>query len=318
MDFTNPLVYGVPCFLGLIALEFAYSKSHKRQDLYQTKDLIASLGMGVGSAVIAPLIKTISAIVIFNVVYELFNPVVEGVRTNIMGWESFGYVWYVWIICQLLDDFSYYWFHRQNHNVRFLWAAHIVHHSSDNFNLGTAVRNGWFTILYKPFFYMWIPAIGFPPEMLVVCLGIEALWQFQLHTVYIPKLGFLEKIFNTHTMHQVHHARNIEYMDKNHGGFLNIFDKIFGSWKELDDDIEVEYGVTHPPESYNLWVILTHEYKDIWKDMKKSKNLYHKFMYVFGPPGWSHDGSSLSIKQMQKIKKLQDASALKMKRKVMA
>ncbi len=183
--------------------------------------------------------------------------------------------------------------------VRFLWAAHIVHHSSDNFNLGTAVRNGWFTILYKPLFYMWLPAIGFPPEMVIVCLGIEALWQFQLHSTYIPKLGIIEKVFNTHTMHQVHHAKNLEYMDKNHGGFLNMFDKLFGTWKELDEDITIEYGVTKPPNSYNPLVILTHEYKDIWNDMKKSSNIYHKFMYAFGPPGWSHDGSTLTIKQMR-------------------
>jgi len=316
MDFTNPLVYGVPCFLGLIALEYTYSKSHKRKDLYEKKDLMASLGMGIGSAILAPLIKTISAIVIFYLVYELFNPLVDGVRMNIMGWESFGYAWYIWIICQILDDFSYYWFHRQNHNVRFLWAAHIVHHSSDNFNLGTAVRNGWFTILYKPFFYMWIPAIGFPPEMIVVCLGIEALWQFQLHSVYVPKLGFIEKIFNTHTMHQVHHAKNIEYMDKNHGGFLNIFDKVFGTWKELDDDIDIQYGVTHPPESYNLFKILTHEYKDIWADMKKSKKWSHKFMYVFGAPGWSHDGSTLTIKQMRKEMINSRVSSLELKPEV--
>ena len=307
MDFTNPLVYGVPCFLGLILVELAYSKHHKkekRKDLYKWKDLAASLTMGVGSAILAPLTKTIAAIVLFNYVYEIFNPVIDGVRTNIMGYESFGYAWYIWIICQLLDDFSYYWFHRQNHNVRFLWAAHIVHHSSDNFNLGTAVRNGWFTIFYKPFFYMWITAIGFPPEMLVVCLGIEALWQFQLHTVYVPKLGFLEKIFNTHTMHQVHHAQNMEYMDKNHGGFLNIFDRIFGTWKELDETIDIKYGVTHAPNSYNPLVILTHEYKDIWTDMKKSPNWYHKFMYAFAPPGWSHDGSTLTIKQTRKALKV--------------
>ena len=316
MDFTNPLIYGVPCFLALILLEYTYSKSHshdEHKDLYENKDLKASLFMGIGSTILAPLIKTISAIVIFTFVYELFNPIVDGVRTNIMGWESFGYAWYVWIACQFLDDFSYYWFHRQNHMVRFLWAAHIVHHSSDNFNLGTAVRNGWFTILYKPFFYMWIPAIGFPPEMLVVCLGIEALWQFQLHTVYIKKLGFIDKIFNTHTMHQVHHAKNIEYMDKNHGGFLNMFDKIFGTFKELDDDIEVQYGVTHAPNSYNPWVILTHEYKDIWADTKKSKNWYHKFMYIFGQPGWSHDGSTLTVKQMQKVMKEEQSTSSKNK-----
>lgn len=302
MDLTNPLVYGIPCFLGLILVELTYSKTHNNKQLYDWKDLGSSLFMGIGSVVLAPLIKTISAIIIFNYLYDLFNPMVNGVRTNIMGWESFGYSWPVWIACQFLDDFTYYWFHRQNHMVRFLWAAHIVHHSSENFNLGTAVRNGWFTILYKPLFYMWLPAIGFPPEMVIVCLGIEALWQFQLHSVYIPKMGVLEKVFNTHTMHQVHHAKNLEYMDKNHGGFLNIFDKLFGTWKELDKDIDIEYGVTKPPNSYNPLVILTHEYKDIWNDMKKSSNLYHKFMYAFGPPGWSHDGSTLTIKQMrQKI-----------------
>lgn len=288
--------------MAFILLELTYSKTHdhEKKDLYKWKDLFSSLSLGLGSAVIAALIKTVSAILIFNVAYEIFNPEINGVRTNILGYESFGYVWYIWIICMLLDDFTYYWFHRQNHMVRFFWAAHIVHHSSDNFNLGTAVRNGWFTILYKPFFYVWIVMIGFPPEMLVVCLGIEALWQFQLHTQYIPKLGVFEKFINTHTMHQVHHARNLEYMDKNHGGILNVFDRLFGTWKELDPSIDIEYGVSTPPNSYNIWVILTHEYQNIWRDTKKSKNWKHKFMYIFGPPGWSHDGSTKTIKQIRR------------------
>lgn len=300
MDFTNPLVYGTPCFLALILLELSYSKHTEKKDLYHWKDLFSSLSIGLGSAILAALLKTVTAILVFTTVYELFNPIVDGVRTNIMGWQSFSYAWYVWILCQLADDFSYYWFHRQNHMVRFFWAAHIVHHSSDNFNLGTAVRNGWFTLFYKPLFYLWIPAIGFPPEMLMVCLGIESLWQFQLHTKYVPKLGFLEKIFNTHTMHQVHHSKNLEYMDKNHGGFLNCFDKMFGTWKELDDDIEIEFGVTTPPDSYNVWNILMHEYVNIWEDTKKSPKFKDKFMYVFGPPGWSHDGSSKTVKQIRK------------------
>ena len=155
---------------------------------------------------------------------------------------------------------------------------------------------------------MWLPAIGFPPEMVVVCLGIEALWQFQLHSVYIPKMGFIEKIFNTHTMHQVHHAQNVEYLDKNHGGFLNIFDKMFGTWKELDDDIDVKYGVIHAPNSHNPIVILTHEFKDIYNDVKKSKKLSHALMYIFGPPGWSPDGSTLTVKQQQRLFKEQKSS----------
>ena len=299
MNFTNPLVYGAPLFIALILLELSYSKITKK-DLYQWKDLFASLTIGVGSAILAALLKTVTAIYIFGAVDELFNPLVDGVRTNIMGWQSFGFVWYVWILCQLADDFSYYWFHRQNHMVRFFWAAHIVHHSSENFNLGTAVRNGWFTLFYKPLFYLWIPAVGFPPEMLIVCLGIESLWQFQLHSTYVPKLGFLEHFVNTHTLHQVHHSKNFDYMDKNHGGFLNIFDRIFGTWKPLDEDQPAEFGVTTPPETHNPIDILTHEYINIWHDMKKSRNWKHKWMYVFGPPGWSHDGSTLTVKQMRR------------------
>ena len=305
MDFTNPLVYGVPVFIAFILFELTYSKTHGDDHLYDWKDLAASGFMGVGSAILGPLFKVIFAVVLFEGVYELCNPVVEGIRTNRLGYASFGYAWYIWIFCMLADDFTYYWFHRANHEIRILWAAHIVHHSSDNFNLGTAVRNGWFTILYKPLFYMWMPAIGFPPEMVVVCLGIEALWQFQLHSVYIPKLGFLEKFLNTHTMHQVHHSQNVEYLDKNHGGILNIFDRMFGTWKELDDRIDVKYGVIHSPNSYNPVVILTHEFKDIWRDVKKAKKFSHKLMYVFGPPGWSHDGSTLTVKQQQRLFKKQ-------------
>ncbi|QXP53371.1 sterol desaturase family protein [Cellulophaga sp. HaHa_2_1] len=302
MELTNPLVYGAPCFIIFILLELTYSKNHdEHHDLYDWKDLFASGFMGVGSAILAALLKVVSAIVIFTYVFELFNPEVNGKNINILGYESFGYVWYVWLLCQLADDFTYYWFHRANHEIRILWAAHIVHHSSDNFNLGTAVRNGWFTLLYKPLFYMWMPAIGFKPEMVVFCLGIEALWQFQLHTVLLPKLGIFEKFMNTHTMHQVHHAQNVEYLDKNHGGFLNIFDRMFGTWLPLDDGIDVKYGVIHAPSSNNPIVILTHEFKDIWTDMKKSPKLSHKLMYIFGPPGWSHDGSTLTVKQQQRL-----------------
>ena len=301
MDFTNPLVYGVPVFIAFILLELTYSKHHGDDHIYEWKDLFASGFMGVGSAILGPAFKFLFALALFYGVYEVCNPMVDGVRQNLLGYQSFGYAWYVWIICQLADDFTYYWFHRANHEIRVLWAAHIVHHSSDNFNLGTAVRNGWFTILYKPFFYVWMPAIGFPVEMVMVCLGIEALWQFQLHSQYVPKLGFIEKFMNTHTMHQVHHAQNVEYLDKNHGGFLNIFDKMFGTWKEFDEKIDVQYGVIHPPDSYNPLVILTHEYKDIWADVKKAKTWKEKFMYIFGPPGWSPDGSTLTVKQQQAL-----------------
>jgi sterol desaturase/sphingolipid hydroxylase (fatty acid hydroxylase superfamily) len=310
MDITNPFVYGVPCFIAFILLELVYSKSHGDDDLYEWKDLFASSAMGLGAVVIAPFIKIVSSAFIFGIVYEACNPEVNGVRTNLLGYPSFGWSWYTWLICQFLDDLSYYWFHRLNHTVRILWAAHIVHHSSRKFNLGTGLRNGWFTIFYKPLFYMWLPAIGFHPAMVIVCMAIEALWQFQLHTKYVPKMGFLEKFLNTHTMHQAHHAQNPEYMDKNHGGYLNLFDKLFGSWIELDDKIDVEFGVVHAPNSHNPFVILTHEYRDIWYDLKKSRNPYQAFMYVFGPPGWSPDGSTLTVRQLQRALAKEKKAAL--------
>ncbi|MFT5021312.1 MAG: sterol desaturase/sphingolipid hydroxylase (fatty acid hydroxylase superfamily), partial [Polaribacter sp.] len=150
------MVYGGPVFIGLIVLEIIFSLKYN-PTLYKWKDLATSGTMGVGAAVLAGGAKIFS-LVLFSIVYIIFNPEnEEGIRTNIIGgWAVFGFgVWYIWVICQVLDDFSYYMVHRANHKVRFLWAAHIVHHSSDHFNLGTAVRNGWVTLFYKPFFYMW-------------------------------------------------------------------------------------------------------------------------------------------------------------------
>jgi len=307
LEFVNPLVWAVPIFVVLVLLELAYSKTHDDESLYSWKDLLSSGSMGLGSAIIGPLIKFFSAAAIFYFVYEFFNPELNGVRTNIMGYKSFGWAWYVWIVCQLLDDLSYYWLHRCNHTVRFMWAAHIVHHSSTHYNLGTGLRNGWVTILYKPLFYMWLPAIGFHPEMVLVCLGVESIWQFQLHTKYVPKLGFLEKFMNTHKQHQVHHAKNVAYLDKNHGGYLNLFDKLFGSWKDLDDDKSIEFGVVHAPNSHNPFVIVSHEYIDIWRDIKGAESIKEVYMYIFGQPGWSPDNSTLTVKQMQKALKEESA-----------
>ena len=297
-EYFRILFIAFPFFFLFILLEY-FITNHKKLNVYNLKDLIASSSFGIGTILMAPLIKAAITTTLFFLAYEFFNPLKEGTRTHLLGYESFQWQWYAWIGCLLLDDFIYYWFHRLNHTIRFLWAAHIVHHSSNHFNYGTGVRNGWFTLFYKPLFYMWIPALGFKPEMVLICMGIESLWQFQLHNKYIPKLGFLERFINSHTMHQVHHAKNVEYLDKNHGGFLNLFDRLFGTWKEYDEKIDIEYGVVHDPDSYDLWVILTHEYQNIIADVKSAKNFKTAFMYIFGPPGWSPDGSTLTVKQQQ-------------------
>lgn len=302
IELTNPLLYAVPGFVLLIVLEIIFSLKYEKE-LYVWKDFASSTTMGAVAVILAIFTKTASLAAFWGI-YEMFNPIVEGTRMNIFGWSSFGFAWYMFLICQVLDDFNYYWYHRLSHTVRCLWAAHIVHHSSDNYNLGTGIRNGWVTLFYKPIFWLWLPAIGFHPAMVAVCLGIQAMWQFQLHTKFVPHLGFLEKFMNTHKQHQVHHAQNIEYLDKNHGGYLNIYDRIFGTHGKLDEEnIETKFGVIHPPKSYNPLDIVSHEYNNIWKDVKSTKNIWHKFMYIFGPPGWSPDGSSLTVRQMQRILK---------------
>ena len=294
----TPIVgYALPAFLFLIGLEF-FLTWRKGKKVYSVKDLIATIKVGTGAGIVS-LVSKLWTVFLFVLVYELFNREVDGERMNIMGYASFGFAWYVWIICQLADDFSYYWVHRANHEVRVLWAAHIVHHSSEKYNLSVGVRNGWFTLFYKPLFYMWLPAIGFHPVMVIICLGIESLWQFQLHTQFIPRLGFFERFMNSHKHHHVHHSSDIEYLDKNHGGYLNIFDKMFGTFKDLDEEREVHFGVLHPPKTHHLHDIILHEYRNIWNDVREANNWRERWMYVFGPPGWSPDGSTKTVRQLQ-------------------
>lgn len=271
------------------------------RELYEGKDAAASITMGVVAYFLAFSLTKAASYMAFIWVYELFNhPDANGVYYNVMGYASFGNAWYIFLICQVLDDHNYYWYHRLSHTVRVLWAAHIVHHSSDKFNYGTGVRNGWVTLFYKPIFWLWLPAVGFHPHVVVTCLLIQALWQFQLHTQFVPYLGVFEKFMNTHKQHQVHHAQNIDYLDKNHGGYLNLFDRMYGSHGVLDENQTVRFGVVHPPKTNNPLDVLSHEYVAIWKDVKKAKKFKHALMYIFGPPGWSPDGSSYTVKQIQR------------------
>lgn len=296
---SNPVFWSSPIFLLFILGEWLYCKLKGLHHVYSYKDFLVNSFMTTGVLLMEFVFKFGSAAAIFYFSYHLFNLEIDGVRMNFLGYESFGWAWYLWGICIFLDDFSHYWVHRWNHTIRFMWASHIVHHSSEHFNFGTSFRLNWGSKLYKPLFYAWIPAIGFHPEMLLFCYGIEMVYQFFLHTSFCPRLKFFNIVFITPKHHQVHHSKNVEYLDKNHGGIFTIFDKIFGSWRDYDESIEIEYGVTHPPNLNNPFDILTHGYIAIWRDVKSSKNFHQAFMYVFGPPGWSPDGSSLTVKQLQ-------------------
>lgn len=278
-----------PFYALLIVIE--YFKAKENYDLKESASSFAIAAVSTGIAVFTQIV-TLS---VFVLVFEFFKEY----RLEFFGYESFGWAWYVWIICLVCDDFNFYWHHRFSHTIRLLWAAHIPHHNADTFNLTVSIRNGWFITFYKPIFWMWMLAIGFEPVMVATCLIINAAYQFFLHTQHVPKLPWYGAIFNTPYDHVVHHSSNVEYMDKNHGGILIIWDKIFGTFQPPIKGVKPKYGVTKGPGTLNPIIANTHEFQNIWKDLKRSPKLKDKFMYVFGPPGWSHDNSSKTAKQLQ-------------------
>jgi len=185
--------------------------------------------------------------------------------------------------------------------VRILWAAHVPHHSAKSFNFTIGIRNGWFITLYKPVFWLWMAVIGFEPGMIATAMIINGVYQFFLHTQLVPStLGWYGKIFNTPYVHQVHHSSNVEYLDKNHGGMMIIWDKLFGTFQDIIPELDPKYGIIKDPDTYNPILINTHEFSSIWKDVRNVNSWKDKLKYVFYPPGWSHDNSSKTAMQMQK------------------
>ena len=197
------------------------------------------------------------------------------------------------------DDFSYYWFHRISHSSRWFWASHVVHHSSQKYNLGTALRQTWTGTLTGSFlFWIWLPLVGFSPVAVMTMQAISLLYQFWIHTEYIKKLPApVEFIFNTPSHHRVHHATNLAYLDKNHAGILIIWDRLFGTFiTETDRPV---YGITKNLTTHNPVRIAFHEWTAIGRDLRRAGSVRNALNYLFGPPGWSHDGSRQTTRQLR-------------------
>jgi sterol desaturase/sphingolipid hydroxylase (fatty acid hydroxylase superfamily) len=192
--------------------------------------------------------------------------------------------WWSWIVALICVDFTYYWMHRIEHERRILWAVHSVHHSSQEYNLTTAQRLSWLESFYEWIFFIPLLLIGFDALQVFASLLTVVIYQTWIHTEKIGRLGWLDGIFNTPSVHRVHHAINAIYLDKNYGGILIIWDRIFGTYQ-----IEIEqpvYGITNQLGSSNPLTINFHEFLSIYKDIVKSKITSHKARYVFGRPGW--------------------------------
>lgn len=208
--------------------------------------------------------------------------------------------WIYWIALLIGQDFLFYLLHYVDHYSRFFWAVHITHHSSEEYNLTVGFRSSVFQPLYRFIYFIPLALLGFDGKDIMFMYSATQIYGILIHTKYVGKLGFLEYFLSTPSHHRVHHASNIPYLDKNMGMFLIIWDKMFGTFAEEKNEEPVRYGLTENIKSHHPLHVVFHEWKNIFTDVKKAPTFKDKFKYIFAPPGWSHDGSKKTAKQLRK------------------
>ena len=288
-DLPDPIQYAIPFFILLIIAELIYARQTGKAK-FEPRDSGASLAMGLGNTAAGIVFAAVGATWLAILVpFALFD----------LGWA-----WYVWIVCFVLDDFVYYWSHRFAHTVRWFWADHVTHHSSQHYNLTTALRQPWFNIFTLKFIWFgaWMILLGFPPAMVAFCGGLNLIYQFWIHTEVIRRLPApIEAVMNTPSHHRVHHATNPVYLDRNYAGVFIIWDRMFGTFQAELDEEPCRYGIVRNLGTYNPLRIAVHEWWGIIKDVASAKSFRHALAYIFAPPGWSPDGSRLTTRAIKKM-----------------
>jgi sterol desaturase/sphingolipid hydroxylase (fatty acid hydroxylase superfamily) len=210
-----------------------------------------------------------------------------------------------WLTLLLLEDFLYYWLHRIDHEVRLFWAVHVTHHSSEHMNFTVGFRSSVFQPLYRFIYFIPLALLGFRPLDIVLVYSFTQIWGIFVHTELIGKMGFLEYFMVTPSHHRVHHGSNPKYLDKNMGMFLIIWDKLFGTFQPELKESEYEkisYGLTTNIKDPGPVSIIFHEWKQLWKDvMQPGISFQDRLNYLFGPPGWSHDGSRKTSSELRAL-----------------
>ena len=286
-DLPDPTLYAIPFFVLTVAIEFIASR-YSDNIKYDVKDAATSMTLGLGSVFAGILTGSVAVAAGFWVYqYRVFEVPLT---------------WWAWVLVFFVDDFFYYVFHRGAHRIRWVWAAHVNHHSSQHYNLSTALRQPW-TSTFALTWVFGLPMyfLGFHPAMVAFAGGINLLYQYWIHTEAINKMPrWFEAVMNTPSHHRVHHATNPRYLDKNYAGIFIIWDKIFGTFEAERDDEQIKYGIIKNLENYNIVWAVFHEWVGIAKDLWNAPGLKNKLFYAIKPPGWSHDGSresSETIKQ---------------------
>ncbi|MCU0670674.1 MAG: sterol desaturase family protein [Myxococcota bacterium] len=286
-----PLVYfAFPIFLLLLYMERARFRALSSaagvgsMRGYFGPDTRASLMMGVGNVLIGLAIGgAVGAGYFWLYEHRLFE-----IGTGL----------WAWVLLFFTEDCLYYWWHRASHEVRFLWAAHENHHSSQYFNYSTALRQSYTTPFTVPLFYWVLPLLGFHPLMVLTQISISLIYQFWIHTELVGKLPrWFEFVFNTPSHHRVHHGANVEYLDRNHAGILILWDRLFGTFEP--ERAPVVYGLTKNIETFNPLRIAFHEWAAMFRAMAQADSWRARLGYCFEPPGWSPDGSTLTADQLR-------------------
>lgn len=288
ITFPNIIVYAIPFFVISVLVEY-YVFTKRNSKKYNIKDAISSISMGIGNVILGVFSKII-VLFIFYLVYD-----------NIKLFDI-PITWWSFLILFFAEDLSYYCFHRTSHQTRFFWASHVTHHSSQYYNLSTALRQTWTGIFFGFVFWIWLVLLGFHPAMILLQMGISLLYQYWIHTEMIDKLPkWFEFIFNTPSHHRVHHGSNPIYLDKNHAGILIIWDRIFGTFQlELKTE-KVVYGLTENIDTHNLFKIAFHEWIALFKDVFNRKvSWLDKLKYMIKPPGWKNDGTGKMSSDLRK------------------
>ncbi|MDB5231292.1 MAG: sterol desaturase family protein [Chitinophagaceae bacterium] len=282
---SNILLTAVPGFLILVIVETLHMNKENREHNFKT-DIAGSLGIGVGAGLVS-FFTTGLTVFVYSFIYQhrLFNLPASA--------------WWVWAACFIGDDFSYYWYHRMSHQIRFFWASHVVHHSSQLFTFSASLRVPWTSNLTGTFlFWAWLPLIGIHPGMIILMKSVSAIYQFVLHTESVKRLPkWFEYVFNTPSHHRVHHASDVDYLDKNHAGTFILWDRMFGTFREETN--QPVYGLTTNVNSANPIKIAFFEWKNIIDDLKHAHSLKESVNLVFNAPGWSKDGSTKTTRQLQ-------------------
>lgn len=273
------LIYlAIPVFVLTMAAEAWALRHHPDLRGYTLADTAGSLGMGLGHLAIKAAIA--------GVMLGIWGMVWEHRALTMLPAE--GGPWWAFVLLFLAEDLTYYAWHRASHEVRFLWASHVNHHSSDAYNLSTALRQSWTTPLTGFVFWLPLAFLGFHPVWIATFSSVSLLYQYGLHTELIGHLGPLEAVLNTPSHHRVHHGTNPRYLDRNHGGILIVWDRLFGTFEPESE--RPTYGILHPLTSHNPVVIAMHDWAALAREVAGARTWRGVLGAVFGPPGWREDG----------------------------